>query len=187
MQHWLLKPLKPPLNRKIKGGGRGHSRFPALKRQPPPPIIMDKNLTQKQALFVKEYLVDLNATQAAIRAGYSAKTAGQMGDENLKKPQISAAVQKGIEKRNKRIEITQDKVLEDIESIKRHAMREIYDAQGNVIMSNYPTALRAAELHGKHLGIFKDKFELTGANGGPVRIQTLAEFYGEEADSQPES
>ncbi|MBP5144120.1 terminase small subunit, partial [Pseudomonas chlororaphis] len=44
-------------------------------------------LTQKQRLFVDEYLIDLNATQAAIRAGYSKRTAGQIGDENLKKPQ----------------------------------------------------------------------------------------------------
>lgn len=50
-------------------------------------------LTDKQRRFVEEYLVDLNATQAAIRAGYSKKTAGQIGDENLRKPEIAKAVQ----------------------------------------------------------------------------------------------
>ena len=53
---------------------------------------MDKVLTPKQAAFVAEYLVDLNATQAAIRAGYSAKTAGSVGAENLSKPEIAAAI-----------------------------------------------------------------------------------------------
>lgn len=52
-------------------------------------------LTDKQERFVEEYLVDLNATQAAIRAGYSQKTAGQIGFDNLKKPEIAEAIQKG--------------------------------------------------------------------------------------------
>lgn len=51
-------------------------------------------LNQKQSRFVDEYMIDLNATQAAIRAGYSKKTAGQIGDENLKKPQIAAEIDK---------------------------------------------------------------------------------------------
>ncbi|MFQ1062162.1 terminase small subunit [Bordetella trematum] len=68
-------------------------------------------LTNKQRRFVDEYLVDLNATQAAIRAGYSAKTAGQIGDENLKKPQIAAAIQEAQAKRSERVQVTADYVL----------------------------------------------------------------------------
>jgi len=68
-------------------------------------------LTAKQRRFVEEYLVDLNATQAAIRAGYSKKTAGQIGDENLKKPQIAAAIHAAQADRAKRVEIDADYVL----------------------------------------------------------------------------
>jgi phage terminase small subunit len=68
-------------------------------------------LTPKQQRFVDEYLVDLNATQAAIRAGYSAKTAGAIGDENLKKPEISAVIELRMLDRAQRTEITQDMVL----------------------------------------------------------------------------
>ena len=56
-------------------------------------------MTPKQQRFVDEYLIDLNATQAAIRAGYSAKTAGQIGEENLRKPEIAAAVSEAKAKR----------------------------------------------------------------------------------------
>ena len=71
-------------------------------------------LTAKQERFVAEYLVDLNATQAAIRAGYSAKTAAEIGAENLRKPQIAAAVQKAQQARSVRTGITQDRVLNEI-------------------------------------------------------------------------
>lgn len=68
-------------------------------------------LTAKQERFVAEYLIDLNATQAAIRAGYSKKTAKQMGAENLTKPDIAAAVAESQQKRSERTQITQDRVL----------------------------------------------------------------------------
>ncbi|QLG93715.1 terminase small subunit [Pseudomonas yamanorum] len=68
-------------------------------------------LTQKQRLFVDEYLVDLNATQAAIRAGYSKRTAGQIGDENLKKPQIARAIKEAMDSRNQRVQVNADYVL----------------------------------------------------------------------------
>lgn len=68
-------------------------------------------LTPKQQAFVLEYLIDLNATQAAIRAGYSKRTAGQIGDENLKKPQIAQAIKVAMDSRNKRVQINADYVL----------------------------------------------------------------------------
>ena len=68
-------------------------------------------LREKQRLFVEEYLIDLNATQAAIRAGYSKRTAGQIGDENLKKPQIAQAIKEAMDSRSKRVQINADYVL----------------------------------------------------------------------------
>ena len=70
-----------------------------------------------QKLFVKEYLVDLNATQAAIRAGYSKKTAMQQGQRLLTLPDIQAAVQREMRKREKRTEITADWVLTQLAKI----------------------------------------------------------------------
>lgn len=69
-------------------------------------------LTAKQQMFVKEYLIDLNATQSAIRAGYSERTARKIGQENLTKPDIIAAIQKAMDKRSERTEITADMVLQ---------------------------------------------------------------------------
>lgn len=74
-------------------------------------------LTDKQQRFVEEYIIDLNATQAAIRAGYSEKTAYSIGEENLKKPEIAKAIQKAMDKRSKRTEITADMVLREYAKI----------------------------------------------------------------------
>lgn len=70
-----------------------------------------KKLTAKQQQFVAEYLIDLNATQAAIRAGYSVKTACSIAGENMKKPDIQKAIQDAQQRRAARTEITQDAVL----------------------------------------------------------------------------
>lgn len=69
-------------------------------------------LTAKQKLFVKEYMVDLNATQAAIRAGYSAKTAEAIGFENLRKPNIAEAIKAAQDKRAAKVEITAEMVMQ---------------------------------------------------------------------------
>lgn len=74
-------------------------------------------MTPKQKRFVDEYLIDLNATQAAIRAGYSAKTARQIGEENLSKPVIQTALSERMKDREKRTEITQDRVLNELAKI----------------------------------------------------------------------
>lgn len=71
-------------------------------------------LTEKQARFVAEYLVDLNATEAAKRAGYSEKTAYSIGFENLRKPEIQEAIQKAMSRREKRTVISQDRVLQEL-------------------------------------------------------------------------
>jgi phage terminase small subunit len=109
-------------------------------------------LTPKQDMFVREYLIDLNATQAAIRAGYSAKTAAQIGEENLRKPDIAKAIQAGMDQRSQRTNITAEEVLANIKRIAQKA--EDMDDNGN--------ALRANELLGKHLKLFTDKIEQSG-------------------------
>lgn len=69
-------------------------------------------LTAKMKRFAEEYIIDLNATQAAIRAGYSAQTAGSVGHENLKKPEIAEYIDQLLEERSLRTRITADRVLE---------------------------------------------------------------------------
>lgn len=71
-------------------------------------------LTPKQARFVEEYLIDLNATQAAIRAGYSAKTAEVQGPRLLGNVRVAAAIKEAQGKRSERTEITQDMVLREL-------------------------------------------------------------------------
>lgn len=73
-----------------------------------------KKLTAKQRTFVDEYLVDLNATQAAIRAGYSQRTAKEIGCQNLTKLNIAAAIDKAIMARSARTKITVDRVLKEL-------------------------------------------------------------------------
>jgi phage terminase small subunit len=80
-------------------------------------VSVAAKLTPKQRLFVKEYLVDLNATQAAIRAGYSAKNAGKIGPELIGKTRIKEAIQVEMDARAKRTEITADRVLKELAKI----------------------------------------------------------------------
>lgn len=74
-------------------------------------------MTPKQEQFVREYLIDLNATQAAIRAGYSTKTASAIGEENLRKPEIASAIAVAQTARAERTEITADRVLKELAKI----------------------------------------------------------------------
>lgn len=138
-------------------------------------------LTEKQKRFVAEYLVDLNATQAAIRAGYRAKTAYSIGCENLRKPDVQAAIQEAMDKRSERMEITQDMVLrelaaigfakvsdyaqvtasgrvritptEELSDVQRRALSGIKEGKFGVEVSSYDK-VKALELLGKHLGMF---------------------------------
>lgn len=181
-------------------------------------------LTAKQKAFVNEYLVDLNATQAAIRAGYSPKTAYRTGADNLRKPQIQEEIQKSMKEREKRTEITQDFVLKELFAIanangsdfakvaeepiivngsyvvdpdtgeikmrevvkiiptdklpeeKQKAISGIKETR-NGIEINTCDKVRALELLGKHLGMFKDKVELSG--DADVTIKIGSDEYGD--------
>ena len=109
-------------------------------------------LTEKQKRFVAEYLVDLNATQAAIRAGYSEKTAEQMGYQLLQKTSVQKAVQIAMKDRQQRTEITQDMVLDELGKVAFSKAADYTDAT-----LKYSNKLRALEMLGKHLGLFDGK------------------------------
>lgn len=83
------------------------------------------NLNDKQKAFCEEYLIDLNATQAAIRAGYSEKTANEQAARMLTKTNIQEYIQELKKARSDRTQVTQDKVLNDIERLRAQCMQEI--------------------------------------------------------------
>lgn len=91
-----------------------------------------KKLSQKQAMFVSEMLVDGNATQAAIRAGYSAKTARQQGALNMANAAIASEIAKRQTKRLERNEVSADRVLAKLAAIAFHDVRRAFDDAGNL-------------------------------------------------------
>lgn len=113
---------------------------------------MAGKLTGKQDRFVEEYLIDLNATQAAIRAGYSEKTAAEIGFENLRKPQIAEVIAKSRQKTANKLEITRERVLEEIASI---AFEQIKDADPELNLPSYSDKNSALDKLSKHLGLFE--------------------------------
>lgn len=126
-------------------------------------------LTPKQERFVEEYLVDLNATQAAIRAGYSAKTANRVASENLSKPDIAAAVQSQRAKVSERTMRTVADVLADIGRVRANAMQPVVDPDTGVeSMLSHKDALKALEMEGKHLGAFTERIEHSGPGGSAI-------------------
>lgn len=134
---------------------------------------MSKNgLTPKQQRFVEEYLVDLNSTQAYIRAGYSARLANTNAPKLLQNTAIAAAIAAARAQVSERIARTVDDIMADIGRVRNSAMQEVTDFEtGAKGMVSYKDALKALELEGKHLGAFVDRVELTGKDRGPV--QTL--------------
>lgn len=85
-----------------------------------------------QAAFIAEYLVDLNATQAAIRAGYSARTAHAAGNRLLKEPEIAAAIAEAMAKRSEKTGITAERVLEEFAKIGFADIRQIFSPAGGL-------------------------------------------------------
>jgi len=164
-------------------------------------------LTPKQSLFVQEYLIDLNATQAAIRAGYSKDTAYSIGQENLKKPEIEIAIQAAMDKRAERTGLTADRVLQEIESIAfaniqdhvdygpggviikssdrdaARALSEVSQSEtltGTNIKVKLHDKLRALELAGKHLKLFTDQVDHSGTVKHEVSITSIAGMTDEQ-------
>lgn len=146
-------------------------------------------MTKKQKRFVEEYLIDLNATQAAIRAGYSPDTAQQMGSENLSKPVIKACLDRAMAERSKRTGVNADRVVRELAKIAFVNAADVINAEDATLRNDaceddtaaiqsvkvktfgedglereikMADKLKALELLGKHLGMFKDKVELSG-------------------------
>ena len=164
-------------------------------------------LTDKQKRFCDEYLIDLNATQAAIRAGYSEETACNIGCENLRKPNIAEYIEKRMNRLEKKTEITQEFVLRELLNIasangtdfalvddlglariiptsqvdesKRSAIAVIKAGANGTEVKTYDK-IRALELIGKHLGMFSER---QASNGREVEdLSPLASMLGEEDD-----
>lgn len=146
-------------------------------------------LTDKQTAFVREYLVDLNATQAAIRAGYSERTASRIGPQLLGKNCVREAIEKAQAKRARRVEVTQDYVLSNLVEVVERTMQrapvldrkgeQVTDEEGRAVWTfDAKGANRALELLGKHLGIFADRVraEVSGPDGGPVASEIVVRF-----------
>lgn len=156
-------------------------------------------MTKKQKIFVEEYLIDLNATQAAIRAGYSSETAYSIGSENLKKPEIRARIDKAMAERSKRTGINQDRVLQELAKIGFANIRDVVDPdtakvlpqakeedlaciQSIKVKPNEWGTEREVKMYdkkaalvdiGRHLGIFKDKVEVSGLEQEKTKLDDI--------------
>lgn len=120
-------------------------------------------LTHKEQRFITEYIVDWNATRAAIAGGYSPRSASKIGSELLTKPHIKAEVSKALKDQEKRTLIAADAVLKRIDRVAQKA-----EAAGD-----YSAATRANQLLGQHYKLFTDKQEISGPNGGPIEITEI--------------
>jgi phage terminase small subunit len=110
------------------------------------------SLTPKQQRFVDEYLIDLNATQAAIRAGYAPKAAYATGHENLKKPQIASEIARRQDVRSQQVGVTAEMVLDGL----------LGEAKATGEGTSHAARVAAWTQLGKHLGMFRDKVEHSG-------------------------
>ena len=103
-------------------------------------------LTARQQRFVEEYLVDLNATQAAIRAGYSASTARSIGSENLSKPAIAEAIAAAQAGRSERTQVTADRVIQEFAKIGFGDLRDLFDEAGRLKLPSELSEAAAARI-----------------------------------------
>ncbi len=127
-------------------------------------------MTAKQKRFCDEYLIDLNATQAAIRAGYSKKTAYSIGVENLKKPVLKSYIEKRMAEKENELIAAQDEVLKYLTSVMRGISRSsvvVVESTGDFCSRareiekapDEKERLKAAELLGKRYGLYTEKID----------------------------
>lgn len=132
-----------------------------------------KALNPKQERFVAEYLVDLNATQAAIRAGYSPKTAGVQAFDLLKKPEIAAALERQRNEHAKNTGLTVERVLTEAMRLAFFDIRKLTDAEGNPIPINQLDDDTVAAIQGLELATERSRDE--DGSGTVVRKYKLAD------------
>ncbi|MGO9443202.1 MAG: terminase small subunit [Thiobacillaceae bacterium] len=113
---------------------------------------MIKKLTPKQARFIDEFLITLNATESARRAGYAPRRADQIAYENLRKPEIQEALRALMAARSERTEISQDRVLHELAGL----AFVIIGADDVAAKSRLSAKVRSLELLGRHLGLFTE-------------------------------
>lgn len=176
-------------------------------------VVNVAKLTEKQKRFVAEYLVDLNATAAAIRAGYSNKTANRIGSENLSKPDIQAAIRKRQVELQERVEITQERVITELAKVafangtmyaqvsggnvvltetdhltegQRAAVSGIKEGKFGIEVSTYDK-VKALELLGKHLGVFNAGARDANPSGAKNNLlEAILETGEVDTDDLPE-
>ena len=125
-------------------------------------------LKGKQARFVEEYLKDLNGAQAAIRAGYSHKTAKAMAFENLEKPHISSAIVEAQKKRSEQTGITNERVLLEIARIAFNDPRRVFSLNGSLLpVQDWPddvsasiSSVKVVEIKGPDGSVFGETKEV---------------------------
>ena len=122
-------------------------------------------LTARQAAFVHEYLIDLNGTQAAIRAGYSPKSAGYSARAHMKSPAVQSAIQEAMNERAARTAIRADVVLESLVRIALKAEAK----------DDFSAATRSWELVGRHLKLFTDRLEVKDTTPRAERLRAARE------------
>lgn len=160
-------------------------------------------LTERQKRFCEEYLIDMHATHAAIRAGYSPESAADIGSENMQKPHIKAEIDRRMAERSAKTGVTAERVLTELAKIAFSAPCDVIDLESgelldaekaaaiaSVKIKQIPTRdgetiterdirfvdrVKALELCGKHVGLFKDKVELSG-EGGTVTVELKGEI-----------
>lgn len=119
-----------------------------------------RKLSPRQERFVQEYLVDLNASQAALRAGYSKKNHMSIGAQLLMKTHIKEAIAERKRQLEARAWLTTEKVLADLEELRQRALAD----------GDYRSATKASELHGKYLGMWTERVEQQVTHSGSVAV-----------------
>lgn len=132
-------------------------------------------LTAKQKMFVANYIVDLNATQAAVKSGYSVKTANEQASRLLANVNIQQAVQEQMKAREQRTLVTADYVINNLKTVAERCMQgePVVDREGEPIGEwkfDSSGANKSLELLGKHLKLFTDKTEISGKDGEELTI-----------------
>lgn len=141
------------------------------------------SLKDKQEIFCQEYMIDLNATQAAIRAGYSKKTASVQGSRLLTNVNVLTRIEELKKERSEKLHLDADWVLRRLMQISDRCMQQEpvlefdYEEKKLVETGEYKFdsvgANKATELIGKHLGMFKDKIEHLGETNIVVRRKRM--------------